>query len=124
MRRMASMTKLLPVTLETKGKLRDARRLHSMTFTVLSLARYCTLKGPVMRSALASAWAILRAWSYGRDVERLWGEHQRGVAGVDARVLHVLADGPEHDLAGVGHRVDLQLAGVRLELGDHHRVLG
>ena len=62
MRRMASMTKLLPVTLETKGKLRDARRLHSMTFTVLSLARYCTLKGPVMRSALASAWAILRAW--------------------------------------------------------------
>jgi hypothetical protein len=33
MRRMASMTKLLPVTLETKGKLRDERRLHSMTFT-------------------------------------------------------------------------------------------
>jgi hypothetical protein len=43
---------------------------------------------------------------------------------VDARILHVLADGPEHNLAAVGHRIDLQLAGVRLELGDHHRVLG
>src|SRR5262249_18312308 len=51
-----------PVALEAKGKLRDARRLHSMTLTALSLARYCTLKGPVMRSALAGAWAILRAW--------------------------------------------------------------
>jgi hypothetical protein len=53
----------------------------------------------------------------------LRGKHQRGVAGVNARVLDVLADGPEHDLAVVGHRVDLQLACVGLELGDHHRVL-
>ena len=60
----------------------------------------------------------------GRDVERLRREHQRGIAAVDARVLDVLADGPEHDLAAVGHRVDLDLAGVRLELGDDHRVLG
>ena len=59
----AGNPQLLPVTLETKGKLRDARRLHSMTFTALCLARYCTLKGSVIRSALASAWAILRAYT-------------------------------------------------------------
>ena len=80
MRRMASVTKLLPVTLETKGKLREARRLHSMTFTALCLARNCTLKGPVMCSALASACGDLARLADGRDVERLRGEHQRGVA--------------------------------------------
>jgi hypothetical protein len=42
---------------------------------------------------------------------------------MDARVLDVLADGPENNLAAVSHGVDLQLAGVRLELGDYHGVL-
>ena len=32
-RRMASRTKLLPVTLDTNGSEREARRLHSMTCT-------------------------------------------------------------------------------------------
>ena len=123
-RRMASTTKLLPVTLETKGKLREARRLHSMTFTSLCLARNCTLNGPVIAQRLGQRLRDLARLADGRDVERLRREHQRRVAAVDAGVLDVLADGPEHDLAVVGHRVDLDLAGVRLELGDHHRVLG
>ena len=58
MRRIASATKLLPVTLDTKGKLREARKLHSITLTALFLARNCMLNGPVMRSSAATAAAI------------------------------------------------------------------
>lgn len=41
--------------LETKGNVREARRLHSMTFTSLSRAMSWMLKGPVMLSARAMA---------------------------------------------------------------------
>ena len=34
-RRVASAAKFSPITLETNGKLREARRLHSITFTAL-----------------------------------------------------------------------------------------
>jgi hypothetical protein len=60
MRRVASRTKFLPVTFDTNGKLRDARRLHSMTFTALFFARNWTLKGPVILSAFASSRAMRR----------------------------------------------------------------
>ena len=40
-------------TFDTKGKLREARRLHSMTFMSLFLARNWMLNGPEMFSAFA-----------------------------------------------------------------------
>ena len=58
MRRMASATKFEPVALETKGKLREALRLHSITLTLLRLARNCMLKGPVIASSRARSAAI------------------------------------------------------------------
>ena len=45
--------KLQFIVLEMKGKDRDARRLHSMTFTSFSRAMNWMLTGPVIRSALA-----------------------------------------------------------------------
>ena len=60
----------------------------------------------------------------GREVERLWRQHESGVAGMHTRVLDMLADGPEDQLPLVGNRVDLDLARMSLELGNDHRVLG
>ena len=40
--------KLTPSTFETNGKLREARRLHSMTLTSLPLAMNWMLNGPWM----------------------------------------------------------------------------
>ena len=40
-------------TFETNGKLREARRLHSMTLTSFALARNWMLKGPWILSAFA-----------------------------------------------------------------------
>ena len=51
-------------------------------------------------------------------------QHERRVPAVDAGVLDVFADRPEHHLAPVRDQVDLDLPGVLLELGDDHRVLG
>ena len=55
---MASAAKFSPITLETNGKLREARRLHSITLTALCRARNWTLNGPVICSARASFTAI------------------------------------------------------------------
>ena len=52
--------KFVLATLETKGKEREARRLHSMTLMSLSLAMNWMLKGPVMRSARAISRPIPR----------------------------------------------------------------
>ena len=57
---VASSIMLTRATLEQKGKLREARRLHSMTLTRLSLAMNWMLKGPVIRSARAMSEATLR----------------------------------------------------------------
>ena len=54
MMRVASSMKLIFSTLLTKGKLREARRLHSMTLISLPLARNWILNGPEMCSASAS----------------------------------------------------------------------
>ena len=45
-------------TFDTNGKLRDARRLHSMTLISLSLAISCMLNGPDMLSMRATSRAI------------------------------------------------------------------
>ncbi len=47
-------------TLEQKGKLLEARRLHSITLTRLSLAMNWMLKGPVILSSRAMSAATLR----------------------------------------------------------------
>ena len=59
-----------------------------------------------------------------RQRHGLGRKHQGRITAVHAGVLHVLADGPQHDLAVVRNRIDLDLPGPGLELGDHHRVLG
>ena len=51
--RVAVSIKLRFRTLETNGKLRDARKLHSITFTSLFLARNCILNGPLILSSFA-----------------------------------------------------------------------
>ena len=43
---------------DTKGNEREARRLHSMTFTSRFLARNWMLKGPLIFSSLAILCAI------------------------------------------------------------------
>jgi len=48
--RVAMSMKFIFRTFETKGKLREARRLHSITFMSLSRARNWMLKGPEMLS--------------------------------------------------------------------------
>ena len=53
------LIKLILVALLTKGKLLEARKLHSITFILLSLAKNWILKGPVILSALASLTVIL-----------------------------------------------------------------
>src|SRR5512137_1214680 len=50
---VASSIMFTRATLEQKGKDREARRLHSMTETLLSLAMNWMLKGPVIRRAAA-----------------------------------------------------------------------
>ena len=91
MRRMASPAKFTPSTLETNGKLRDARRLHSMTLTTLFLARNCTLNGPVIVQRARQLRRDVARPADGREVERLRRQHQRRVAAVHAGVLDVLA---------------------------------
>ena len=51
MTRVAMSMKLTFRIFETNGKLRDARRLHSMTLTSLPLAMNWMLKGPLISSA-------------------------------------------------------------------------
>lgn len=51
--RVAVSMKLRFSTFDTNGKLRDARRLHSITFTSLFFARNWILNGPLMFSSLA-----------------------------------------------------------------------
>ena len=58
MMRVAVSMKLRFNTLLTNGNERDARRLHSITFTSRPLARYWILKGPEMLSSLAMAREI------------------------------------------------------------------
>src|SRR5215467_7354868 len=61
MRRVASRMKLMPRVFEMNGKLREARRLHSITFTSWSRASSWTLKGPVMCRAQARSSVMARA---------------------------------------------------------------
>ena len=50
--------KSTPSAFDTSGKLRDARRLHSMTLTSSSRAKSWMLTGPVTSSDLHSAAPI------------------------------------------------------------------
>ena len=54
---------------------------------------------------------------------RCGGGDQRGVAGVNAGVLHVLADRVGQQLAVAGDAVELDLLGVLDELADDHGML-
>ena len=56
----ASSTKFVRATLDTKGKDREARRLHSMTLISLSLAMNWMLNGPVIWRARAISRPIPR----------------------------------------------------------------
>jgi hypothetical protein len=56
---VARATKLVPTIFETNGKLRDARTLHSMTFTALPLAMNWILNGPWRSRARAIRSAVL-----------------------------------------------------------------
>ncbi len=55
---VAASMKLRLSTLDTNGKEREARRLHSITITWLSLARNWMLNGPVMFSERAT-WVVM-----------------------------------------------------------------
>ena len=58
MMRVAVSMKLRFSTFDTNGKLRDARRLHSITFTSLLRARNWMLKGPEILSSFA-IWRLI-----------------------------------------------------------------
>ena len=58
---VAISIKLYPVTLETKGKLREARTFTSITMSLLSFARNWILKGPVILSARTIRFVMSRA---------------------------------------------------------------
>ena len=52
----------------------------------------------------------------------LRGEHHRGIAGVNTGILDMLTDGILHDIALVGHSVELYLFRVLHELRHHNRI--
>ena len=56
-------------------------------------------------------------------IEFLCGEHNRGIARVYSRKLHMLRDGVGNDFAIACHSVHLHLLGIEHKLGDYHRVL-
>ena len=60
----------------------------------------------------------------GRNIKRLWRQHERGIAAVYAGVLDMLADCPQNDLALVGDCIDFDLARVALKLGHYNRMVG
>mmetsp|Transcript_7752 Transcript_7752/g.19782 ORF Transcript_7752/g.19782 Transcript_7752/m.19782 type:complete len:385 (-) Transcript_7752:47-1201(-) len=71
--------------------------------------------GDLERDALHAA--------HGLAVQLLRRQHERRVAGMHARVLHVLRNRVVDHLAVGGDRIHLDLLGVLDELGDHDRVL-
>ena len=81
------------------------------------------MKGPVIFSSRATDGGDPADLPDRSDVERLRGKDERRVAAVHAGVFDVLADGPQDDLALVGDGVDLDLAGVNLELRDDDRIV-
>ena len=67
MMRVAVSMKLRFNTFDTKGKLREARKLHSITFTSFLRARYWILNGPEIFSSCAMRRLIFLIW---RAVEK------------------------------------------------------
>ena len=56
-------------------------------------------------------------------VNRLWGQHERRVARVHARVLDVLGDGRQQHLAVLRDSIHINLAAVFDKLGDNDRLV-
>ena len=56
--------RLTPVDLQTKGRDREARRLHSITYTERPFTRNWTLRGPLALSSLAMLFVYARIFSF------------------------------------------------------------
>src|SRR3989344_1447916 len=84
MARAAISIRFLPTVLETNGMLREARRLHSITYIPPFFMRYWMLNGPLISSA--SAIFFVRS-----DVQSR--HHHRCISRMHARVFYVLKYG-------------------------------
>ena len=102
--RVAVSMKLRFSTLDTNGKLRDARRLHSITFTSLLRARNWILKGPEILSSFA-IWRLIFLDAACRcKINLLCREYQRSVTGMYTGKLYVLGDGVFHHFTVFGQQ--------------------
>ena len=120
-RRQAASTRLMPIALLANGTVRDARGFASSTYTVWSATASCTFSRPTTPSAGPRRLTTCSTSSAFGQGERLRGEHAGGVAGVDARFLHVLHDRCDEHLLAVAESVDVDLDRVLDEPVDQHR---
>ncbi len=91
--RQASLARGIPIALLTKGTVRDARGLASMTYNRPALIAYWTLSRPTTRSPRAMPRVCSRMRS-SISPPNEWGQHAGRVARVDAGLLDVLHDPP------------------------------
>lgn len=138
---LARATRSTPRVLETKGKERDTRTLHSITFSWSSCGEGTGVRGVL--GPQGSSWHPSLAQPHRRylgdelqvegpgdlqllpdgvddcldALQRLGGDvlrgrHQGGIARMHPGVLHVLRDGDGHHHAVTGHRVHIDLLWV------------
>ena len=119
MMRVAVSIKLRFRTFDTNGKLRDARRLHSITFTSLFLARNWMLNGPLMFNSLA---IILLDTAGCFEVDLLCREYQCRVTGMDTGKLDMFGDCVLDHFAIHGYRVEFYLFRPLQEFGNNYRI--
>lgn len=108
--KVANSIKLVLSTFETKGKLLDALRLHSITFMSLSLARNCMLKGPLISRALA-IWRNALNSALGFEIYFLGRKYDSGIARVNSGKFYMLAYGISDQFAIFGHSIYLNFFG-------------
>ena len=116
--RQAASTRLIPIALLANGTVREARGFDLEDVESPSATASWTFKRPTTPSAgaeLADDRVDLGRPAGGQG--RRW-EHARGVAGVDARLLHVLHDGGDARVFAVAERVDVDLDRVLEEAVD------
>ena len=56
------------------------------------------------------------------EIDSLRGQHQCGITRMDPGVFYMLRDGPDYEVAMIGHRIYFHFLGIFHELADHDRI--
>ncbi len=108
--RQASLASGCPVAFETKGTVREARGLASITYSSSSpkTANWMLMR-PITPSRSAIASVARSTCSSMLGPRDMVGDHAGGVAGVHPGLLHVLHHGPDAHLVAVAQGVHVDL---------------